>query len=161
VKIMPLRCYNSGKKAAEEAIGQGGRLTAGLHVAAGNFCIGPDCLQNIPDKNRKEEEKKYQTAIKMKEEYDKLLAEKEAIQLLNKTPKQWSAGQLQTMVKWYKNDKLELCLARRLIYLLGMIRQTILEIRQLAPPMLLGEWSILEHLCHLMMKMIVKHHFLM
>jgi len=30
------------KKTAEEAIAQGKRLTAGLHVAAGNYCLGPD-----------------------------------------------------------------------------------------------------------------------
>jgi len=45
------------KKTAEEAIAQGKRLTAGLHVAAGNYCLGSDCLKHIQDKIRKDEER--------------------------------------------------------------------------------------------------------
>jgi hypothetical protein len=87
------------EKTVEEVIAQEKRLTVGLHSAAGNFCLGPDCLKNIQDKIRKEEERKYQSAIRLKEEHDKILAEVEAIKLLNKTSDQWSVSQLQTMVK--------------------------------------------------------------
>jgi hypothetical protein len=87
------------KKTAEEAIAKGKRLTAGLHVAAGNYCLGSDCLKHFQEKIRKEEERKHQSTIKLKKEYDKLLAEVEAIKLLNKTPDKWSISQLQTMVK--------------------------------------------------------------
>jgi len=50
-------------------------------------------LKNIQDKIRKAE-KRYQSALRLKEEYDKILAEVEAIKLLNKTVEQWSVSQL-------------------------------------------------------------------
>jgi hypothetical protein len=112
------------KKTAEDAIAQGKRLTAGLHVASGNFCIGSDCLKHIQDKIRKEQEKKYQNAMKLKEEYDKILAEVEAIKLLNKTPEQWSVSQLRTMVKWYKRDELEKALPNKKAELLTRYHET-------------------------------------
>ena len=46
------------KKTAQDAIAQGRRLTAGLHVAAGNFTIGEEILENLNQKIRKEQEKK-------------------------------------------------------------------------------------------------------
>jgi hypothetical protein len=46
--------------------------------------------KNIQEKIRKGEEKKYQSEIKVKEDYDKLLADVAAIQLFNKMPEQWS-----------------------------------------------------------------------
>jgi hypothetical protein len=113
------------KKNAEEAIVQGRCLTAGLHVITGNFCcIGHDCLKNIQDKIRKEEGKRYQSALRLKEEYDKILAAVEAIKLLNKTPEQWSVSQLQTMVKWYKRDELHKALPNKKADLLICYRET-------------------------------------
>jgi len=112
------------KKTAEEAIAKGRRLTAGLHVATGNFCIGPDCLKNIQEKIRKEEEKRYQGALKLKEDYDKILAEVEAIKLLNKAPEQWSVGQLRTMVKWYKRDDSDKALPNKKADLLVRYHET-------------------------------------
>ena len=90
------------KKTAQDAIAQGRRLTAGLHVAAGNFTIGEEILENLNQKIRKEQEKKYQSMLKLKAEYDNLLVEVNAVKALNKTPEQWSAAQVRTMVKWYK-----------------------------------------------------------
>ena len=93
------------KKTAQDAIAQGRRLTAGLHVAAGNFTIGEEILENLNQKIRKEQEKKYQSMLKLKAEYDNLLVEVNAVKALNKTPEQWSAAQVRTMVKWYKCDE--------------------------------------------------------
>ncbi len=92
------------KKTAQEAIDKGKRLTAGLHVAAGKFTIGEECLANLNEKIRKEQDKKRQSMMKLKDEYDKLLAKVTAVRALNKPPEKWSAAQLHTMVKWYKCD---------------------------------------------------------
>jgi hypothetical protein len=112
------------KKTAEEAIAQGNRLTAGLHVAAGNYCLGPNCLKHIQDKIRKEEERKHQSAIRSKEEYDKILAEVEAIKLLNKTLDQWSVSQLRTMEKCYKRDELDKAMPNKKADLLTRYHET-------------------------------------
>jgi hypothetical protein len=101
---MPLKYYGSEKKTAQEAIDKGKRLTAGLHVAAEKFTIGEECLANLNEKIRKEQEKKRQSIMKLKDEYDKLLAKVTAVRALNKPPEKWSAAQLHTMVKWYKCD---------------------------------------------------------
>jgi hypothetical protein len=42
--------------------------------------------------------------MKLKDEYDKLLAKVTTVRALNKPPEKWSATQLHTMVKWYKRD---------------------------------------------------------
>jgi hypothetical protein len=42
--------------------------------------------------------------LKLKTEYGNLLAEVNAVKALHKTPEQWSAAQVRTMVKWYKFD---------------------------------------------------------
>ncbi len=43
--------------------------------------------------------------LKLKAEYNNLLVEVNAVKSLNKTPEQWSAAQVCTMVKWYKCDE--------------------------------------------------------
>jgi hypothetical protein len=110
-------------------------LTAGLHVAAGNYCIGPDCLKNIQDKLKKQEEKKHQTALKLKEEYDILLAEVEAIRALNKAPEQWSVGQLRTMVKWYKQDDVDKAMPGKKAELLTRYHETCNRGERPVPPL--------------------------
>ncbi len=62
-------------------------------------------MANLTAKIRKEEQKKYQSMLKLKDEYDNLLAEVNNIKELNKAPEQWSVSQLHTMVKWYKRDE--------------------------------------------------------
>jgi hypothetical protein len=86
------------------AIANGKRLAAGLHVAAGNFMIGQDCLNLIQQKARKEENRKYEQLRKQKEEYDTLLSQVTKVRELNKPPEQWTAPQLKIMVRWYKQD---------------------------------------------------------
>jgi hypothetical protein len=54
------RCFGSGKT-AKLAIAQGKRLTAGLHVAAGKFCIEPDCFKT----NEIKEERKKRRSIRL------------------------------------------------------------------------------------------------
>ena len=46
------------EKRQHNAIDKGRRLTAGLHVTAGKFTIGEECLANLNEKLRKEQEKK-------------------------------------------------------------------------------------------------------
>ncbi len=75
-------------------------------VSTGKYSIGPECVAYFHEKRRKEERQQYQQALKLKDEYDNLLAEVKAIRALNKAPKQWSVGQLRSMVKWYKRDEL-------------------------------------------------------
>jgi hypothetical protein len=123
------------KKTAEEAIAQGKRLTAGFHVAAGNFCIGPDCLKNIQDKIQKQEQKKHQAALKLKDDYDILLAEVEVIRALNKAPEQWSVGQLQTMVKWYKQDDVDKAMSGKKADLLTRYHETCNRGERPVPPL--------------------------
>jgi hypothetical protein len=48
--------------------------------------------------------KKYQSMLKLKDEYNNLLAKVNAVKALNKAPELWSASQLHLMVKWYKCD---------------------------------------------------------
>lgn len=92
------------KKTAQDAIDKGRRLMAGLHVAAGKFTIGDECLANLQEKLKREQEKKRQNMFKLKDEYDNLLTKVNAVKAANMPPEKWSASQLHVMVKWYKRD---------------------------------------------------------
>jgi len=92
------------KKTAQDAIDKGRRLTAGLHVAAGKFTIGDECLANLQEKLKREQEKKRQNMFKLKDEYDNLLAKVNAVKAANMPPEKWLASRLHVMVKWYKRD---------------------------------------------------------
>jgi hypothetical protein len=54
------------KKTAQDAIDKGRRLTAGLHVAAGKFTIGDECLANLQEKLKREQEKKKTKHVQVK-----------------------------------------------------------------------------------------------
>lgn len=122
------------KKTAQEAIAQGRRLTAGLHVASGNFTIGAECMANLTAKIRKEEQKKYESMLKLKEEYDNLLAEVNTIKELNRAPEQWSVSQLRTMVKWYKRDE-DNAMPGKKADLLSRYQETCSRGDRVAPPL--------------------------
>jgi hypothetical protein len=92
------------RESAKEAIAQGRRITAGKFVSAGNYAIGPECLRNIQERQQMEEQKRNENMVKLKEEFDALLAQVGNIRMLNKSPEQWTVPQLKTMVKWFKRD---------------------------------------------------------
>ncbi len=104
-------------------------------MAAGNFAIGSDCLKNIQEKRRKQDEQKYQSTLKAKEEYDNLLAEVNAVRALNKAPSEWSVSQLRTMVKWYKRDELDKAMPGKKTDLLTRYQETSSRGDRPAPPL--------------------------
>ncbi len=88
-------------------------------------------MAHFHEKRRTEEWRKYQQAQKLKDEYDNLLPEVEAVRALNKAPKQWLVGELKSMVKWYKRDELDKAMpVKRLTYLQDIMRPAIKEREQ-------------------------------
>ncbi len=87
------------------------------------------------EKRRKEERQKYQQALKLKDEYDNLLAEVEAVRALNKAPEQWSVGQLRSMVKWCKRDELDKAIPGKKTDLLTRYHETCNRGDRTAPPL--------------------------
>jgi hypothetical protein len=100
-------------------------VTEGLHIAAVKFTIGEECLA----KPKKRTGKKYQKSmLKLKDEYNNLIAKVNAVKALNKAPELWSASQLHILVKWYKREVTMRCQAKYQIYLLCTWRPVIVQI---------------------------------
>jgi hypothetical protein len=92
-------------QSALDAISSKKRYTAGLHVAAGRYLMGPDVLTNVSDRKAEQEEKECQKVNKKINDFRALESKMSAIRDLGKTHDELNVSQLQTMVSWFKQAK--------------------------------------------------------
>jgi hypothetical protein len=78
------------------------RYTAGIHVAAGRFLLGPDVLRNIQERKLHQEEKQHEKLEKKIRDFRALQNRVNAIRELAQQHDQLNVAQLRTMVLWYK-----------------------------------------------------------
>jgi hypothetical protein len=78
-------------------------MTAGLLASSGRFCLSNKVCQYVQEKANTEKKSDSSTA-KKKNEYDELKILVDAIKANNLPPEKWTSKQLNTMLKWYKQD---------------------------------------------------------
>jgi hypothetical protein len=78
------------------------RCTAGLVAGSGKFSLDQEVLGYARQVVERQQEKQHNQELRRKDEYDKLTAPMQEIREKNLPPEQWTSGQLQVMLKWYK-----------------------------------------------------------
>jgi hypothetical protein len=78
------------------------RYTAGIHVAAGRFLLGPDVLRNIQERKLHQEEKQHEKLGGKIRDFRALKDRVTAIRELAQPHQQLNVTQLRTMVLWFK-----------------------------------------------------------
>jgi hypothetical protein len=92
-------------QSAIDAIDSNQRITAGLHVSAGRFLLGPDLLAKVSGDKAMKEEKLCEMRNKMISVHRALRVKMVAIRELEKSNEELNVSQLRTMVTWYKHAK--------------------------------------------------------
>jgi hypothetical protein len=78
------------------------RCTAGLVASSGKFSLDQEVLGYARQAVEHQQEKQRNQELRRKDEHEKLSAQVQAIREKNLPPEQWTSGQLQVMLKWYK-----------------------------------------------------------
>ncbi len=92
-------------QSALDAISSKKQYTAGLHVAAGRYLLGPDVLTNVSDRKVEQEEKECQKVNKKINDIRALQSKVSAIRDFGKTHDELNVSQLRTMVSSFKQAK--------------------------------------------------------
>ena len=92
------------KETALRAIASNKRYTAGLHVAAGRFLLGPEVVNDQLKRKRYTEEVQSEQENKKIDAHMALANKVYAIRSLNKQPAEWTVAQTKTMAMWYKQS---------------------------------------------------------
>ena len=90
------------KETALEAISSNKRYTAGLHVAAGRYLLGPEVVDDQLKRKRHAEEVQSERENKKIDAHMALANKVYAIRSLNKQSAEWTVAQTKTMATWYK-----------------------------------------------------------
>jgi hypothetical protein len=96
------------RETAQKKLDIGKRLTAGIWAAAGNHCIGMECMAILRRQREKNRQKEVDKAIKEEEVKNKLLTQVRAVLTNEKPPDQWSledwtCSRLKVMCMFYKH----------------------------------------------------------
>jgi hypothetical protein len=90
--------------ANEQILFKNKQMTAGLLASSGHFCLSNEVCQYVQEKANTEKNYQIRAQLKKKNEYDEPKILVDAIKANNLPPEKWTSKQLNTMLKWYKQD---------------------------------------------------------
>ena len=90
------------KQTALDAIAAKKRYTAGLHVAAGRFRLGPEVLETMRERKKQQQQQECERQEKRLHEFKETKNKVMAIRALGKEHAKLNVAQLKTLVAWYK-----------------------------------------------------------
>ena len=90
------------KQTALDAIAAKKRYTAGLHVAAGRFLLGPEVLVSLQERKKQQDQQQCERQEKRVHDFNKAKNTVMAIRALGKEPAELNVAQMRTLVAWYK-----------------------------------------------------------
>ena len=92
------------KQTAQAAIDTHKRMTAGLHFAVGNTCLGPPLFEHMLEIKHRHEIQEQNKKQKLNQRFFELSQKVQAIRETGKEAGSYNVAELKTVVTWYKRN---------------------------------------------------------